>query len=71
MASGNSNNQRLPVLKKISIQMSPSLDSINYWFLKKSINLYGEALVKTLGYEKEKEGSTEASDKHYKKLLEK
>ena len=59
VAGGNSNNQRLPVLKKISIQMSPSLDSINYWFLKKSINLYGEALVKILGYEKEKEGSTE------------
>jgi serine-type D-Ala-D-Ala carboxypeptidase/endopeptidase (penicillin-binding protein 4) len=31
---------------------SPQLDSINYWFLKKSINLYGEAFVKTIGYEK-------------------
>lgn len=28
---------------------SPRLDSIVYWFLKKSINLYGEALIKTLG----------------------
>lgn len=28
---------------------SPSLDSICYWFLQKSINLYGEALLKTLG----------------------
>ncbi len=28
---------------------SPDLDSIVYWFLKKSINLYGEALIKTLG----------------------
>ncbi len=28
---------------------SPSLDSINYWFLKKSINLFGEALVKAIG----------------------
>jgi serine-type D-Ala-D-Ala carboxypeptidase/endopeptidase (penicillin-binding protein 4) len=27
---------------------SPSLDSINYWFLKKSINLYGEALLRAL-----------------------
>ncbi len=36
---------------------SPPLDSINYWFLKKSINLYGEALVKTLGYEKKRSGS--------------
>ena len=39
--------------------ISPSLDSINYWFLKKSINLYGEALVKTIAFEKEKFGSTE------------
>jgi serine-type D-Ala-D-Ala carboxypeptidase/endopeptidase (penicillin-binding protein 4) len=28
---------------------SPTLDSIIYWFNKKSINLYGEALIKTLG----------------------
>ena len=27
---------------------SPPLDSIVYWFLKKSINLYGEALAKTI-----------------------
>jgi serine-type D-Ala-D-Ala carboxypeptidase/endopeptidase (penicillin-binding protein 4) len=31
---------------------SPSLDSVVYWFLKKSINLYGEALVKTLSFQK-------------------
>jgi D-alanyl-D-alanine carboxypeptidase/D-alanyl-D-alanine-endopeptidase (penicillin-binding protein 4) len=28
---------------------SPALDSIIYWFNKKSINLYGEALLKTMG----------------------
>ncbi len=28
---------------------SPALDSIVYWFNKKSINLYGEALLKTMG----------------------
>ncbi len=39
-------------------QQSPTLDSINYWFLKKSINLYGEALVKTIAFEKEGFGST-------------
>ena len=38
---------------------SPSLDSIIYWLLKKSINLYGEALVKTLAYEKNGYGSTD------------
>lgn len=38
---------------------SPTLDSINYWFQKKSINLYGEALIKTIAYQKESDGSTE------------
>jgi D-alanyl-D-alanine carboxypeptidase/D-alanyl-D-alanine-endopeptidase (penicillin-binding protein 4) len=38
---------------------SPSLDSINYWFLKKSVNLYGEALLKTIAFEKTKHGSTD------------
>ena len=28
--------------------LSPGFEQINYWFLKKSINLYGEALIKTL-----------------------
>ncbi len=31
------------------IHYSPTLDSIIYWFNKKSINLYGEALIKTMG----------------------
>jgi D-alanyl-D-alanine carboxypeptidase/D-alanyl-D-alanine-endopeptidase (penicillin-binding protein 4) len=39
--------------------LSPPLDSINYWFLKKSINLYGEALVKTMAYEKNGFGTTD------------
>jgi D-alanyl-D-alanine carboxypeptidase/D-alanyl-D-alanine-endopeptidase (penicillin-binding protein 4) len=38
---------------------SPTLDSMNYWFLKKSINLYGEALIKTIAYEKTGSGSTQ------------
>jgi len=40
-------------------QLSPSLDSIIYWFNKKSINLYGEALVKTMAYLKKGKASTE------------
>lgn len=52
--------QLLPNLTILLTDWSPALDSMNYWFLKKSINLYGEALVKTLGYEKKKQGSTEA-----------
>jgi serine-type D-Ala-D-Ala carboxypeptidase/endopeptidase (penicillin-binding protein 4) len=39
---------------------SPSLDSIIYWFNKKSINLYGEALIKTFAYEKDAFGSTDS-----------
>lgn len=31
---------------------SPTLDKIIYWFLRKSVNLYGENLIKTLGKEK-------------------
>jgi len=38
---------------------SPSLDSINYWFLQRSVNLYGEALVKTIAYERTNFGSTD------------
>jgi D-alanyl-D-alanine carboxypeptidase/D-alanyl-D-alanine-endopeptidase (penicillin-binding protein 4) len=34
-----------------SKHFSPTMDSIVYWFLKRSINLYGEALVKTIGKE--------------------
>jgi D-alanyl-D-alanine carboxypeptidase/D-alanyl-D-alanine-endopeptidase (penicillin-binding protein 4) len=30
------------------VHRSPSLDSINHWFLQKSVNLYGEALVHTI-----------------------
>ncbi len=47
-------------MTELVTHLSPPLDSINYWFLRKSINLYGEALVKTLCFEKKKEGSTAA-----------
>ena len=46
--------------KNIYTHYSPSLDSIIYWFNKKSINLYGEALVKTFAYEKQGFGSTDS-----------
>lgn len=38
---------------------SPKMDSIIYWFLQKSINLYGEALTKTIAYQNEGFGSKE------------
>ncbi len=40
--------------------VSPTLDSIIYWFLQKSINLYGEALIKTMAYEKRGLGVTDS-----------
>lgn len=54
--------------KSISVHYSPSLDSIIYWFLKKSINLYGEALIKTFAYEKQGFGSTDSGVNIVKKF---
>lgn len=39
-------------LTLIDSHVSPPLDSINYWFMRRSINMYGEALVRTIGREK-------------------
>ncbi|MEI9810468.1 MAG: D-alanyl-D-alanine carboxypeptidase [Bacteroidota bacterium] len=46
--------------KVLYTHYSPYLDSIICWFLKKSINLYGEALIKTFAYEKQGFGSTDS-----------
>ena len=37
---------------------SPLLDSMNYWFMRKSINLYGEALVKALAFRQQNHNVT-------------
>jgi len=45
----NLNNQVIPgITQKINTISSPTLSEIIYWFLKKSINLYGESLLKTI-----------------------
>ncbi|SEM89044.1 D-alanyl-D-alanine carboxypeptidase / D-alanyl-D-alanine-endopeptidase (penicillin-binding protein 4) [Chryseobacterium taichungense] len=44
--------QRLSDDKVIFTYESPTLDKIVYWFLRKSVNLYGETLIKTLAKEK-------------------
>ncbi len=46
-------------LSRLYIHYSPSLDSIIYWFNKRSVNLYGEALIKTIGFEKKGFGVTD------------
>lgn len=47
-------------IKTFYINYSPSLDSINYWFLQRSINLYGEALMKAISLEKNGVGTTDS-----------
>ena len=44
--------------QNIATYNSPTLDSIVYWFLQKSINLYGECLLKTIAYKQDNFGST-------------
>lgn len=49
-------------------ETSPPLDSIIYWFNKKSVNLYGEALVKTIAFSKTGKGSTDEGLKIFRKF---
>ncbi len=55
-----STEESITAVQKIYTHFSPPLDSIIYWFNKKSINLYGEALVKTLGYNRKEAASTDS-----------
>jgi len=47
---------------------SPALDSIVYWFMQKSINLYGECLLKTIAYQQDNFGSTGSGIANLKKF---
>jgi D-alanyl-D-alanine carboxypeptidase/D-alanyl-D-alanine-endopeptidase (penicillin-binding protein 4) len=47
------------IQNKMATYASPTLDSILYWFLQKSINLYGECLLKTIAYSKGNPASTD------------
>lgn len=52
-------DQPLPgYLKPLLTLSSPPLDSMMYWFLQKSINLYGEAFIKTLALKSNKIAGT-------------
>ncbi len=57
-------NAQVPVISPknnvILTYDSPKMEKIIYWFLRKSVNLYGETLIKTLGKEKKNEGSFQA-----------
>lgn len=56
----NHNGVQKEELKELYIHQSPPLDSLVYWFMRKSINLYGEAFVKTIGWKNKGEASTSA-----------
>lgn len=45
--------------KEIWVHYSPKMEQIIYWFMRKSVNLYGEAIVKTLGKEKNNQSNFE------------
>ena len=59
LGSNDQQTKSKAIQQLIYSHTSPTMDSIVYWFLKKSINLYGEALVKTIAYEKTKIGSVD------------
>ncbi|MCX2432502.1 D-alanyl-D-alanine carboxypeptidase/D-alanyl-D-alanine-endopeptidase [Pedobacter sp. GR22-10] len=53
------NKQSVPTaMQKISIVTSPTLSEMTYWFLKKSINLYGETFLKTMALKSGKPATT-------------
>ncbi|TAD86218.1 MAG: D-alanyl-D-alanine carboxypeptidase/D-alanyl-D-alanine-endopeptidase [Bacteroidetes bacterium] len=57
----SANQQAVPVLgQPFYTHDSPPLDSLIYWFMKKSINLYGEALLRTIGQKTMGFGSNDA-----------
>jgi D-alanyl-D-alanine carboxypeptidase/D-alanyl-D-alanine-endopeptidase (penicillin-binding protein 4) len=52
-------NERFTILG-IHTEYSPHLDSMVFWFLRKSINLYGEAFVKTIARTKTAKPTTDS-----------
>jgi D-alanyl-D-alanine carboxypeptidase/D-alanyl-D-alanine-endopeptidase (penicillin-binding protein 4) len=55
-----------PEDKVVLTYQSPTLDKMVYWFLKKSINFYGETFVKTMAKEKTGNSSFESGIKYLK-----
>ncbi|PZP52284.1 MAG: D-alanyl-D-alanine carboxypeptidase/D-alanyl-D-alanine-endopeptidase [Pseudopedobacter saltans] len=51
--------KNVPVIKKsLDTLFSPSMDDMMYYFLQRSINLYGESFVKAIGWKKAERGET-------------
>lgn len=64
------NDSFLPQAKIIDIHTSPSLDRVVYWFNQKSVNLFGEHLIKTIALKQAKETSTSKAVELLKKFWE-
>lgn len=52
-------NNPVQLAKWIFTNQSPELSKIIYWFLRKSINLYGESLLRTVGLKQEGMATTD------------
>ena len=60
-ANGYAISDKLPTdVKLIDTLASPTLAALSYWFMQKSINLYGEAFTKYLGQQYNKQFRTDA-----------
>jgi serine-type D-Ala-D-Ala carboxypeptidase/endopeptidase (penicillin-binding protein 4) len=64
----NSQNKAPENVTVFHREVSPPLDSISYWFLRRSVNLYGEALAKTMALKKEKTASSESGADEIRKF---
>jgi D-alanyl-D-alanine carboxypeptidase/D-alanyl-D-alanine-endopeptidase (penicillin-binding protein 4) len=52
-------------LQPLMYHYSPSFDSLNYWFMKKSVNLYGEAFIRAIA---KQQGGTGSLDEGLNKV---
>ena len=55
---------------EIGLFLSPAMERIEYWFMRKSVNLYGEAITKTIALEKNGYGSGSEGVKLIRKFWE-
>ena len=63
----NGDNPLMFPLNKVILEyQSPTLDQLVFWFLNKSINLYGETFVKTMAKEKTQTPTFESGVKYLK-----
>lgn len=64
----NNKKLTLPKGEEIWVHHSPKMEKIIYWFMRKSVNLYGETLIKTMGKHHNKQASFENGIKFLKEF---